>query len=356
MKGNKLYFYCLLLALACGFILPPSLAIDLQNRVLPLNENCDPRTGTCLKGDWVSESIADCSFDGSWFSTCTAKDDSAFHWVVEPEANGNCLPVSGKPIHCGGSGTNTRCVCSSPKLPFNECRCQYWPAATQGASQNAFCTAYYIHAGTSGAHHYACCNNCNDPDSSCDGLTWQGGSTTSYCSTCGNPTGGGVDKYYFNCGDCQTQSTCRNRCNEDGLIGLDWPTLCWKWVDCFAGCCRHMASQFARHRRQSTTMEFCGDGTCQQSSENPDTCPTDCCYLKNSTCTTIPARCTRECCQTATCCSESRADPLQQMSFLLMFTIITAVVAVHLYDNQCALLLWYPHLEFNMLILSYLHC
>ncbi len=295
MEGSLVY-YLLLAIVSSSMSTPTHAGLDLEKRVLPIDENCDPWRGTCVKGDWLAQSIADCYFDSSIFHpiSCTAKDDSVIHWVVEPEENGNCLPVSGTRIHCGDSGTKTRCVCSSTKVPFNQCRCQYWTEETAGESKNAFCTAYYINAGASGVHHYACCNNCNDPISSCDGQTWQGGSSGSYCSTCGTPTGGGVDKYYFNCENCQTQSACANKCEQ-----FSSPGSCWKWVDCFAGCCRQEAAQFAK-REGADTTGFCGDGTCEQSSENPDTCPSDCCYMRNSECGI--SGCTPECCQTTTCC------------------------------------------------------
>lgn len=298
--------------------------LELEKRVLPLNENCDPRQETCLKGDWLSSSVADCEFDRSFSHpiSCTPESDTNLHWVVEPDENGNCRPVNGKPILCGSSGTNTRCVCSSPKLPFNHCRCQYWTEVAAGESENAFCTAYYIDAGSTSLHHYACCDNCDDPNSSCDGQTWHGGSTESYCGTCGTPSGGGVPKYYFNCDDCQTQLTCKNTCNLRSLIAT-WPGNCWKWVDCFAGCCRDMGNQF-HQRRQLDTIEFCGDGICQQSSENPDVCPSDCCYLKNSTCGTNG--CTPECCQTATCCSSA--------SFIGgFFLLVLALAWMHMFIN-----------------------
>ena len=32
----------------------------INKRVLPINENCDPDSGRCRKGDWVAENIAGC--------------------------------------------------------------------------------------------------------------------------------------------------------------------------------------------------------------------------------------------------------------------------------------------------------
>ena len=64
------------------------------------------------------------------------------------------------------------------------CKCQYWPPEDPGVNTPAFCTGYYT-GGTSGFHHWACCNNCNDSTNTCDGDEWQGGSTKNYCGECG---------------------------------------------------------------------------------------------------------------------------------------------------------------------------
>ena len=328
-------FSNLLLAVLGGCILSTTLAdIQKTKRVLPWNENCNPNQGTCVKGDFVGTSVADCEFQRSISHpiSCTASNDSLIHWVVEPEKNGNCRPVNGKTIQCGATGTKTRCVCSSPKLPFNRCKCQYWPEDTPGANQNAFCTAYYIGAGSSTLHHYTCCNNCNDPSNTCDGVTYHGGSSTKYCDACGQPIGGGKVKYYFNCMDCQTQSSCANKC-DNSFPGATLPGFCWKWVDCFTGCCREMATQYSRRRRQagnnsSLSIEFCGDGTCQQPREDPDTCPSDCCYLRNSTCGTNG--CALDCCQTASCCS-SLNSAAAVGSFSLLVLVVLALTSLHLF-------------------------
>ena len=41
-------------------------------------------------------------------------------------------------------------------------------------------------------HRYTCCNNCQETNPTCDGKTYQGGSTGSYCGRCGQSTGGGA--------------------------------------------------------------------------------------------------------------------------------------------------------------------
>ena len=62
-----------------------------------------------------------------------------------------------------------------------------------------------------GTNFNACCNNCNDPDTSCDGDTYQGGGTTdNICGTyaCGDrilSEKHSLHKYTFNCGSCSRQ-------------------------------------------------------------------------------------------------------------------------------------------------------
>lgn len=155
-------------------------------------------------------------------------------WVVTPDKDNRCVPSKGKRIRCGSPGTNTRCVCSDYKIEPDTCRCQYWTDETPGQHQPAFCTAYY-HGGTSDVHQYVCCNNCNDTTpNTCDGHTYQGGSTNKYCEPCGKATGGGLQKYLFNCGSCDNQAHCEHVCNKRVST---LPGLCWKWADCFKDCC-----------------------------------------------------------------------------------------------------------------------
>ena len=99
----------------------------------------------------------------------------------------------------------------------------------------------YDHGGVSGVHCYACCNNCNGDDRSCDGDTSQGGGTTdSLCSTCvdripsqGTPR----HTYTFNCGSCSQQRQYRDCCNDQHPYAKSVPGLCPKWMGCFRACC-----------------------------------------------------------------------------------------------------------------------
>lgn len=280
-----------------------------QKRLLPNNQECDPTSETCLKGDLIDTNIADCQFQrtASHLISCTAEGNSGgfISWVVAPEKYGLCQPVkSGVKFECGSVGTNTRCVCSDYKVKWNSCRCQYWTESTPGEHKPAFCTAHYL-GGDSGVHHYSCCNNCNDSNStklpSCDGQTYEGGSTGSYCGSCGKPTGGGVLKWYFNCMNCSVQSQCQAICNKKVSTKAGF---CWKWIDCFKGCCSEASKSLYDPLwmiSDTDSFGFCGDAICQ-SSENHFSCPTDCCYQINSTCLT-GATCSPSCCEEITCCS-----------------------------------------------------
>ena len=84
----------------------------------------------------------------------------------------------------------------------------------------------YKWGGTSGLHWYACCNNCETIDTSCDGKTYQTASYESYCGTCGIDTTKGNGKYYatYSCGGCQGQDRISTKCQRVG-------GLCTKFLD-----------------------------------------------------------------------------------------------------------------------------
>ena len=230
----------ILLLIACA-----SSKRTVTKRALPINENCDPLEGTCKKGDWVAKEIADCRFEEATSSKFTCKTAKKFPWLswkVNVENDDECKPVRGTKLLCGKLGTHTRCVCSDNGLYnifvrkefFNRCKCQYWPPVDIRANSPAFCNSFYM-GGVSRVHHWACCNNCEDPNSNeCGDKTWQGGSSEDYCGKCGQNTAGGEPKYSFNCGGCTTQKSCKKICNSRGL---DIIGLCWKWMDCFKECC-----------------------------------------------------------------------------------------------------------------------
>ena len=322
---------------------------SINKRVLPTNKNCDPATKVCRKGDWIDSNIADCKYkrSGRHPITCDAINDRITSWTVDKAVGDRCKPRSGKRFTCGAQGTNTRCVCSDTNLAykktrgFNQCRCQYWPSEDIGAHSPAFCTGYYT-GGKSRLHHWACCNNCNDPTSqSCDGTTWQGGSSNSYCGRCGQNTGGGREKYYFNCGSCDNQNSCSSFCHNKHL---DHAGLCWKWLDCFKGCCFKTATQ-PRIERDVSELSFCGDTVCS-GSETPSSCPADCCYQINSKNCTSGSTCSPECCHSPTCCLNEDNNhggnnkavaigvPIGVGIFLLIMIVITTLAGVACYRKR----------------------
>lgn len=213
----------------------------LTKRALPTNSNCDPRLQACRKGDWVSEELADCEYHGHKI-TCNAIGDRWLSWIVDRDEDNACLPSQDLEFACGDPNTHTRCVCSDVNVfysslrnggpLYNQCKCQYWPKEDVGANSPAFCTGYYT-GGQTKVHHWICCNNCRDrEENTCDMKTWQGGSDLDYCGACGESTGSGRVKYYFNCKSCEDQQRCESECNW-----MNWPGFCWLWSDCFKKCC-----------------------------------------------------------------------------------------------------------------------
>ena len=220
-------------------------APSLAKRVLPTSKKCDPRVQACRKGDWVSEDIAACEYRGNKATCDAANTGTSFSWIVDEDNNNNCRPSSQNlAFTCGDPGTHTRCVCSDTNIFYNlfrnvplhnQCKCQYWPDEDIGFNFPAFCTGYYT-GGESTVHHWICCDNCHDREvNTCDRITWQGGSDLDYCGACGESTGNGRVKYYFNCGSCAEQQRCHKECNSP--FGMTWPGFCWKWADCFRDCC-----------------------------------------------------------------------------------------------------------------------
>ena len=292
--------------------------------------------GSCQKGDLVSTSVADCEKD-SFIATCDPINNLILSSVVDVpyvDSTGvNCVPVNGLPIRCGSA--DTRCVCDKVvdwKQPlntiFNRCRCQYWPAVDARMNQPSYCTQY-DHGGRSGVHFFTCCNNCNDNDRQCMGVTYQGGgSTDAYCGQCGlsSPSGGGRITYRFN---CDVQEACKRRCNDE-FLGLTEiiPGLCPRWSGCFRGCCLEAQHNGVRRKRQTNTPQiigqFCGDLSCQ-SGEDGMNCPVDCCPVVNpSDCN--PDTCNPDCCLEPHCCIVDSGTPNNLVFLLSIITLIPAAI------------------------------
>ena len=279
---------------------------DLERikRVLPINVNCNPRVSTgansCVKGDWVNASIADCERNTTL--GCTAMDAVSGYHVVEPAVGSGCIPTEDKMFKCEAAGTNTRCVCSSDSgviFSSNACKCQYWPAAEPGP--NKPCIGYYLGEDT-GQNEWACCAE----STCCMSHTWQYTTTNPSdnrkCDTNGrNTVGSARIKYYFSCGtdldsDCSLKWGCEMKCNKGSsvfTINKDQT-----WLNCFKDCC---LKNVPRRKREDGT---CGDGTCS-GNETPTSCPVDCCQQVNSACIRYGNECRPQCCQEAKCCSST---------------------------------------------------
>lgn len=331
-----------------------SSATDRTRRELPLSYDCNPnQQGSCYKGDLISQSLADCNRDAAWYNlyTCNPLNDLSLSSVVDlPDVDRHgvdCVADRSRPIICGASGTNTRCVCDKAvdyKRPketvFHQCRCQYWPDVDIRQDLPSYCTQF-DHGGTSGIHFYTCCNNCNesDTDSSCDGETYQGGGSggARYCGNCGQNSqlGGGRITYRFNCVSCNQQRACERKCNDEffGLTEIT-PGLCPRWSGCFRGCCvkaEQLANNRNRGKRQTQNTaidvgDFCGDFICQRD-ENYKTCPADCCPLVNPTnCSTNS--CNTDCCYHPKCCGFNSESLAQSNHCNQMYITILLVYAV----------------------------
>ncbi|XP_046549299.1 uncharacterized protein LOC124259231 isoform X3 [Haliotis rubra] len=164
--------------------------------------------------------------------------------------------------------------------------------------------------GTSGFHYYACCNNINGTDKSCDGRTYQRASTTSYCNSGGTDNGNGVIKAEFACGGCPGQGIVAKKCKPMKIFNI--PGTCWLFTKCFKKYCKKRYSvQSSGLNMQvvdpsSTSMpDTCYNTVCE-TGETPDNCPVDCCFKMNpSQCTWVTnGTCIPEFCDTPSC-SES---------------------------------------------------
>ena len=325
-------------------------ATSRRKRQLPLKLDCnvlsEAQSDRCYKGDLIDESIADCKKTFSIY-TCDPINKDALSTTVDiPDVNEhgvNCLPVDNKPVQCGDQ--DTRCVCDAPvdftsavRRPYfaNHCRCQYWPNTDIRVMRPAVCRQY-DHGGVSGVHFYACCNNCNDDDTSCDGDTYQGGGTTdNLCSTCGDripSQGTSRHTYTFNCGSCSQQRQCRDYCNDQHPYAKSVPGLCPKWIGCFRGCCLSVNPSFRGKRSTPVNQTFfCGDNICSDG-ETTDSCPSDCCPTINPE--DCPSdECTRDCCMSASCCmamSTSNAGSVVINMQIFIFTVMVMVIVLLVY-------------------------
>ena len=328
-----------LMACAVVSVNSTSVASAKNKRELPLSYNCNPRLGTCAKGDLISNDIATCHRDAYIF-TCSPVGDYFLSSVVDvPDVSVHgvdCVPDSTLPLVCGTE--DTRCVCDKavditrPMASLvNHCRCQYWPEVDDRADHHSYCTQY-DHGGTSTVHFYTCCNNCiGEADRYCDRHVYHGGgSSGDYCSACGQNSllGGGRITYRFNCVSCSQQAYCESTCSTSmgGYFTSTIPGLCWAWSACFRGCC---AKASKGHYKKDTegNFEFCGDFVCQEG-EDHTSCPADCCPDYNPVnCTRPSNQCNPDCCLHPSCCKdESAANTHSASSPLIAFSMLSICI------------------------------
>lgn len=184
--------------------------------------------------------------------------------------------------------------------------------------------------GSSGVHCYGCCNNCanNDPNYHpyCDGETYQTGSSTSYCDTCGEDRGiGGAGKYEneFQCGGCSGQDTKRTFCSTGLRSVYRVPGLCWKHIQCFK---YHCWRSYRRKKRDIRNVpETCFNLQCEDG-ETIGNCPVDCCFKTNPTvCTWEDDKCIDECCGEPSCCSTGNILQLDFYCGIILILVIFLV-------------------------------
>ena len=234
-----------------------------------VNTNCDP-SQDCVKGDLIAVYIADCRHSDPISFTCSLNEE--------------CIPlVEGFRFTCGDpgttNGTNSRCFCRDHGIQVQKCRCQFWPPENETTN-----TVPVLPETENGP------TNMPSP-------------------------------YY--CKNSSKQEQCEQICNQDDIS-------CWKWSECFKGCCIDSAAGKKR------SLAFCGDGSCN-ASEHPHSCPIDCCYQVNSTCVNDIGVCTPPCCQTQQCCLESDPDGLNGGEITYYYYIIgssvlfTAVVILSIF-------------------------
>ena len=199
------------------------------------------------------------------------------------------------------------------------------------AEANSECNEYN-RGGSTGFHYFTCCDNSNDLDQSCVGLTFQGGgSSNSYCGQKGlsNPLGGGNLLNTFDCVNCEVQRACESRCNTYWLY-TNFPGFCPNWAMCFKECCLSQVNE--RGKRQIDSMQFCGDFTCQ-SGENSTNCPIDCCLVTNPTdCRLNSDTCNPGCCLEPQCCvtvGNSGSDAPKSLMYFMVLPLLMTMCAIH---------------------------
>ncbi|XP_067653527.1 uncharacterized protein [Haliotis asinina] len=191
--------------------------------------------------------------------------------------------------------------------------------------------------GTSKVHFYACCNNVNDTDKSCDGRTYQRGSSTSYCGSGGADKGKGVIRAEFACGGCPGQGSVANKCKPIPIFDL--PGTCWLFTKCFKKYCkkRYSAQSSGLNMQvvdpSSTSMpDTCYNTVCDPG-ETTANCPVDCCFKLNpSKCTWVTnGTCIPEYCDTPSCSVNGAVGLTVTKDASSIGVLVLGVLALFLY-------------------------
>ncbi|XP_060600533.1 keratin-associated protein 5-8-like [Ruditapes philippinarum] len=186
--------------------------------------------------------------------------------------------------------------------------------------------ATYKWGGTSGVHWYACCNNCNRSDTSCDGKTYQSASDTKYCANCGIDTkkGNGKSGATYSCGGCQGQERSRKKCLSNLRMLYKIPGLCWAFAKCFQKKCKSQPTE------STPAPDMCFNLRCDPG-EDVNNCPADCCGNENEKCKWSQSNtCVPKCCSESTCCNDSsRSGGLYSLKihYVSILSIMMSVVS-----------------------------
>ena len=171
--------------------------------------------------------------------------------------------------------------------------------AREGACQS------FKWGGSSRLHFYACCNNCNGQDKSCDGKTYHSASRGVYCDKCGtdNGDGNGQPFHSFLCGGCTGQDNIQTKCLKGIRRIFNIPGFCWVFSWCFKDKCKaeypqDIGSQVTSSDDTSYDLQ-CNNGETVKDS------PVDCCQTVNDQCKFVDGQCPPLCCSDPDCCRTS---------------------------------------------------
>jgi hypothetical protein len=111
---------------------------------------------------------------------------------------------------------------------------------TPNAAQTNECRTF--RCGGSGAHFFACCNNCDEPESDpcAPRPTYQRTSAVpgNYCGKCGAPLASTCgEETSYTCGGSTNQNQVASACNAQIDAATPDTAFCWLFTDCFEAAC-----------------------------------------------------------------------------------------------------------------------